>query len=346
MLRVAIIGASGYTGGELVRLLSTHPDVTVTAATSRQHEGKPLSSIYPHLHQRTDLICTNPTSAQLAELADFFFCAVPHQAAMALVPGLIEAGRKVVDLSADFRFRDIAVYEHWYQTHSAPELAATAVYGLPELYRERIRPANLVGNPGCYPTGIILTLAPLLHAGVIDTRSIIIDAKSGTSGAGRSASIATLFCEINDGFRAYKVAGQHRHTPEIEQHLSDSAGHPVTVTFTPHLLPISRGILSTIYATLTTDADEDQLRELLHQRYHNEPFVRVLDRGEQPATQYVRGSNHCDIALTIEERTNRVILTAAIDNLVKGAAGQAVQNMNLMCGYDETAGLTQVPLFP
>ncbi len=346
MLRVAIIGASGYTGGELVRLLSSHPDVSVTAATSRQHEGKPLSSIYPHLQQRTDLVCTNPSPAELAELADFYFCAVPHQAAMALVPGLIEAGRKVVDLSADFRFRDVAVYEQWYQPHSAPELAAAAVYGLPELYRERIRSAELVGNPGCYPTGIILALAPLLQAGIIDTDSIIIDAKSGTSGAGRGAGQATLYCEITDGFRAYKVGGQHRHTPEIEQHLSDCAARPVTVTFTPHLLPVSRGILSTIYATLATSADEVQLRELLYQRYREEPFIRILDRGQQPATQYVRGSNHCDIALTLEERTNRVILTAAIDNLVKGAAGQAVQNMNLMCGFTETTGLNQVPLFP
>jgi N-acetyl-gamma-glutamyl-phosphate reductase len=346
MLRVAIIGASGYTGGELIRLLSCHPEVTVTAATSRQHEGKQLSAIYPHLCQRTALICSNPAPAELTELAEFFFCAVPHQAAMTMVPGLIEAGRKVVDLSADFRFRDVAVYEKWYQTHSAPALTAAAVYGLPELYRELIRPAALVGNPGCYPTAVTLALAPLLQAGVIDTDSIIIDAKSGTSGAGRGASQATLYCEITDGFRAYKVGGSHRHTPEIEQNLGDCAGHPISVTFTPHLLPISRGILSTVYANLNIAADEDQLRELLQRRYRGEPFVRILDRGQQPATQYVRGSNYCDIAVTLDQRTNRVILTAAIDNLVKGAAGQAIQNMNLMCGFAETTGLTQIPLFP
>ncbi|MBE0584443.1 MAG: N-acetyl-gamma-glutamyl-phosphate reductase, partial [Desulfofustis sp.] len=326
--------------------LDSHPEVIVTAATSRQHEGKPLSAIYPHLYQRTDLVCTNPSTAELAELADFFFCAVPHQAAMEMVPRLIEAGRKVVDLSADFRFREVAVYEQWYQPHSAPALAAAAVYGLPELYRERIRPAGLVGNPGCYPTAVTLALAPLLQAGVIDTGSIIIDAKSGTSGAGRGASQATLYCEVTDGFRAYKVGGTHRHTPEIEQNLGDCAGHPISVTFTPHLLPISRGILSTIYANLNAAVDEDGLRDLLQQRYRDEPFVRILERGQQPATQYVRGSNLCDIQVTMDRRTKRVILTAAIDNLVKGAAGQAIQNMNLMCGFAETTGLAQIPLFP
>ncbi len=346
MLRVAIVGASGYTGGELVRLLSAHPEATITVATSRQYEGKPLAAIYPHLRDRSDLICSNPSSEQLLALADFIFCAVPHQTAMAIVPPLLTGGKKVVDLSADFRFREVAVYEQWYQKHSAPELAAEAVYGLPELFREQIGAARLVANPGCYPTSITLALAPLLAAGIVDTASIIIDAKSGTSGAGRAPSQATLFCEVTDGFRAYKVGGTHRHTPEIEQNLSALAGHPITVSFTPHLLPISRGILSTIYASLTGDHSGKELHELLVERYRNEPFVRILAPGEQPATQYVRGSNYCDIGVAVDRRTNRVILTAAIDNIVKGASGQAVQNMNLMCGFAESTGLLQVPLFP
>ncbi|BDD86769.1 N-acetyl-gamma-glutamyl-phosphate reductase [Desulfofustis limnaeus] len=346
MLRVAIIGASGYTGGELARLLCNHDRVELTAATSRAQQNVPLADIYPHLRNRTAVVCSAPDVAQLIEQADFFFCAVPHKTAMDLVPGLLVSGKKVVDLSADFRFRDLRVYEHWYQPHTAPQIAAEAVYGLPEIHREAIRQARLVANPGCYPTSITLALGPLLQAGVIDPGSIIIDAKSGTSGAGRGASVATLFCEVTDGFRAYKVGGIHRHTPEIEQNLSHLAGRPVTVSFTPHLLPLSRGILSTIYASLTVAADEERLRDLLRQRYRDEPFVRVLDDDRQPATQYVRGSNYCDIALTVDRRTNRVILTSVIDNIVKGASGQAIQNMNLMCGFDETAGLTQAPLFP
>lgn len=346
MLRVAIIGASGYTGGELTRLLGTHPEATVVVATSRQYEGRPLVDVFPHLRSRTDVVCSNPTVEQIAEQADFIFCAVPHKTAMDIVPRFLAAGKKVVDLSADFRFHDISVYEQWYQAHSAPELAAEAVYGLPELYREQIRPARLVANPGCYPTSVTLALAPFMQAGVLDPTTIIIDAKSGTSGAGRGTSIGSLFCEVTDGFRAYKVGGSHRHTPEIEQNLSLLAGKPVTVSFTPHLLPISRGILSTTYCSLTTTISEKELHSLLRDRYHGEPFVRVLDLGRQPATQYVRGANYCDIGLAVDERTNRLVLTSAIDNIVKGASGQAIQNMNLMCGFAEDTGLLQVPMFP
>jgi len=346
MIRVAIVGASGYTGGELARLLCNHPEATVTVATSRQHDGAPLNTVYPHLRKQVEVVCRNPDIDEIVEEADFIFCAVPHKTAMNIVPRFLEHGRKVVDLSADFRLRDVSVYEQWYQPHSAPELVASAVYGLPELYRDQIRTARLVANPGCYPTSITLALAPLLKAGLIDPTTIIADSKSGTSGAGRGASVGTLFCEVTDGFRAYKVGGTHRHTPEIEQNLSEIAGTPITITFTPHLLPVSRGILSTVYASLATDIEESEIRRLYHRMYDSERFVRVLEAGQQPATQYVRGSNYCDIALEIDHRTKRVVLTAAIDNIVKGASGQAVQNMNLMCGFDESLGIDQVPLFP
>lgn len=346
MLRVAIIGASGYTGGELARLLCNHPEVSITAATSRQYDGKPLSEIYPHLRRRVDIICRNHSVEEITDLADFVFCAVPHKTAMDIVPHFIKAGKKVVDLSADFRLQDISLYEKWYQKHNAPELVGMAVYGLPELYRKEIQKACLVANPGCYVTAITLALAPLLQNGCIDSSSIIADAKSGTSGAGRSASVGTLFCEVTDGFRAYKVGGNHRHIPEIEQNLSLLAGKPVTISFTPHLLPISRGILSTVYANLAVDLDEPDLHRLYRKRYDRESFIRILDHDQQPATQYVRGSNYCDIGLKIDARTRRVVITSAIDNIVKGASGQAVQNMNLMCGFGEETGLLQAPLFP
>lgn len=346
MLRVAIVGASGYTGGELGRLLCNHPDVSITVATSRQNDGVPLHRLYPHLTDRVDIVCRDLGSDEIVKQADFIFCAVPHKTAMNIVPTFLEAGKKVVDLSADFRLRDVKVYEQWYQAHSASHLLDQSVYGLPEIYREQIKSADLVANPGCYPTSITIALAPLLGTNLIDTNSIIIDSKSGTSGAGRSANVGTLFCEVTDGFRPYKVGGTHRHVPEIEQNLSDLTGNPLTVSFTPHLLPISRGILSTIYVNLSTAAELRELYDLYQQMYRDEPFVRVLDPGIQPATQYVRGSNYCDIGLAVDVRTNRAIITSAIDNIVKGASGQAIQNMNLMCGFDEETSLNQAPLFP
>ncbi|MEJ2057650.1 MAG: N-acetyl-gamma-glutamyl-phosphate reductase [Desulfofustis sp.] len=346
MLRTAIVGASGYTGGELARLLCSHPFATLTAATSRQYDGQALAQVFPHLGGRVDLICRDMAVEEIIDQADFIFCAVPHKTAMNVVPAFLEAGKKVVDLSADFRIKDVEVYERWYQPHTAAELLGEAVYGLPELYREEVRSANLVANPGCYPTSITLALAPLLKADLIDTGSIIIDSKSGVSGAGRGATVGTLFCEVTEGFKPYKVGGVHRHVPEIEQNLSLLAGQSVKVVFTPHLLPISRGILSTIYVDLKQRVAFAELHDTYHRLYRDEPFVRLLEPGAQPATQYVRGTNYCDIALTIEERTGRLIIISAIDNVVKGASGQAVQNMNLMCGFEETAGLSQVPLFP
>ncbi len=346
MISVGIIGASGYTGAELARILCNHPEVRITAATSRQHAGQPLSEVFPSLRGRVDIICENLSIAELCEKADFFFTAVPHKTAMDLVPQLLAAGKKVVDLSADFRLRDVSIYEEWYQPHSSSQLLAEAVYGLPELYRHDISSCRLVANPGCYPTSIILGLAPLLKAGAIEAQTIIADSKSGTSGAGRGAQVGSLFCEVHDGFRPYKVGRAHRHTPEIEQELSVLAGANVHISFTPHLLPLSRGILSTIYASLVPGFDRQKIDALYRNQYQNEPFIRLLQEDTFPATQYVRGSNFCDISFKIDHTTNRIIIMSAIDNIVKGASGQAVQNMNLMHGFTETTGLTSAPLFP
>lgn len=346
MINVAIIGASGYTGVELARILCNHPQVNLTAATSRQYANQPLGQVFPNLRKKTNLICENLTTDELCARADFFFTAVPHKTAMNIVPDLLAAGKKVVDLSADFRLRDVSVYEQWYQPHNAADLLKEAVYGLPELYREEIRKARLIANPGCYPTSIILGLAPLLKAGCIEPQSIIADSKSGTSGAGRSAQVGSLFCEVADGFRAYKVGGTHRHTPEIEQEINTFLQEPVQISFTPHLLPISRGILSTVYANLKPGIKHADIKHWVDQMYTLEPFIRILPEDTFPATQYVRGSNFCDIGFKVDTRTNRVIILSAIDNIVKGAAGQAVHNMNLMCGFDETAGLESAPFFP
>ena len=346
MINVGIIGASGYTGAELARILCNHPEVRITAATSRQNAGRPLSEIFPSLRGKVDIVCENLTIDQLCNKADFFFTAVPHKTAMDLVPHLLAAGKKVVDLSADFRLRDVLVYEKWYQPHSSSRLLSEAVYGLPELYRKHIATSKLVANPGCYPTSIILGLAPLLKAGAIEAHTIIADSKSGTSGAGRAAQTGSLFCEVHDGFRPYKVGRAHRHTPEIEQELTSLAGDKVHISFTPHLLPISRGILSTVYASLAPGFDRNKIDVLYHDHYHAEPFVRLLAEDSFPATQYVRGSNFCDISYKIDAVTNRIIVMSAIDNIVKGASGQAVQNMNIMHGFSETTGLSIVPLFP
>jgi N-acetyl-gamma-glutamyl-phosphate reductase len=346
MINIGIVGASGYTGAELARILANHPQAKITVATSRQYAGRPLSEVFPHLRGKADVTCENLPVDELCARADLFFTAVPHKTAMDLVPDLLAAGKKVVDLSADFRLRDLAVYEEWYQPHSSSHLIGEAVYGLPELYRQDIANARLVANPGCYPTSIILGLAPLLKAGAVLPETIIADSKSGTSGAGRGAQTGTLFCEVHDGFRPYKVGRAHRHTPEIEQELSVAAGQPVKVTFTPHLLPISRGILSTVYATLAAGFTRKDIDDLYRRKYQDEPFIRLLAEDTFPATQYVRGSNFCDISYKIDPATNRIIIMTTIDNIVKGASGQAVQNMNIMCGFSETAGLEIVPFFP
>lgn len=345
MLKIAIIGASGYTGGELSRILLNHPYVKITAVTSRQYDGKELAQIFPHLRNAFSLRCENLSVNELVQRADLFFTAVPHKTAMEIVPDLLQAGKKVIDLSADFRLKKASVYEQWYETHTAPEYIDKAVYGLPELYRKDIVKSSLIANPGCYPTSILLALAPLLRSRMILPHTIIADSKSGTSGAGRAASVATLYCEVADGFRPYKV-GDHRHTPEIEQEISLLAGAETKISFTPHLLPVSRGILSTIYATLADGITEGMISDAYHGDYGEEKFIRLLEDGVFPATQHVRGSNYCDIGFKIDPRTNRLVVMSAIDNIVKGASGQAVQNMNIMSGFEENTGLLQAPLFP
>lgn len=345
MIRVAVAGASGYTGVELLRLLAVHPEVEICSVTSRQHEGLPINRIFPSLRGFCDLICEPLDVEAIATRVDLVFTALPHKSAMDVVPGFLEAGCRVVDLSADYRLQDQATYEQWYQAHTSPELLIEAVYGLPELYRQRIRSARLIANPGCYPTSVALGLAPLLRHGLINEQSLIIDSKSGTSGAGRGLKEGSLYCEVNEGFKAYGIAN-HRHTPEIEQELSLLAGKPVIVSFTPHLLPVNRGILSTCYASLVGSDSTSRLLEIYQEFYLNERFVRVLPEGELPNIAAVRGTNFCDIGLVVDSRTGRVVVVSVIDNLVKGAAGQAVQNMNVMCSLDENLGLGIVPLFP
>jgi N-acetyl-gamma-glutamyl-phosphate reductase len=345
MLKVAVVGASGYTGVELLRILSGHPEVAVTCVTSERSAGKTVAEIFPSVRDRYTQVLEKLEPMQVCEKADFIFTALPHQAAMLVVPSFLEKGKKVVDLSADYRFHDPALYGAWYQPHMNPDLLAKSVYGLPELHRKAIAGSDLVGNPGCYPTSIILGLAPLLKKGLLDISTIIADSKSAVSGAGRGAKVDTLFCEVNEGFKAYGIAS-HRHTPEIEQELSFLAGAPVTISFTPHLVPMDRGILSTLYATLTKETSVKELLSLYQKFYRNEGFVRILPEGVYPSTLYVRGSNFCDIGLTIDKRTGRVIVVSAIDNLVKGASGQAVQNMNIMNGFPENLGLDALPLFP
>lgn len=345
MLKVAVVGASGYTGVELIRLLIGHPEVEIVSVTSRQHEGVPIDQVFPSLAGFCELTCEALDAASIAGRADLIFTALPHKSAMQVIPDFLAAGCKVVDLSADYRLRDQRVYERWYQTHTSPELLAEAVYGLPELFRGQLGDARLVANPGCYPTSVTLGLTPLLENTLIDPASLIIDSKSGTSGAGRGANQGSLYCEVNEGFKAYGVAG-HRHTPEIEQTLSGLAGQPVQVNFTPHLLPVNRGILSTCYGSLLNPASTSELLEVYRQRYADEPFVRVMPGGELPNVAHVRGTNFCDVGLVSDGRTGRVIVVSVIDNLVKGAAGQAVQNMNLVCGFKEQLGLGIVPIFP
>jgi N-acetyl-gamma-glutamyl-phosphate reductase len=345
-LNIAIAGSSGYTGGELYRILLHHPRAAVTAVTSEKSAGKPLTDIFPHLAGLTNLVCEPLDPDTIAKKSDIVFLALPHMTAQEAAYRFHKLGKKVVDLSADYRLSDPALYEKWYEhCHQYPELLKSAVYGLPELHREKIKQASLVANPGCYPTGAILGLAPLLKQGLVDPGSIVIDSKSGVSGAGRSPSPAHHFPEVNEGLMAYKI-GTHRHTPEIEQELSALARSAVTVSFTPHLIPMNRGILSTIYARFTRETDTARLHRLYEEHYGKEPFVRLLPVGRFPNVRNVKGSNFCDIGVYFDPRTGRAVVVTAIDNLVKGASGQAVQNMNLMTGSEETEGLRFAGLFP
>ncbi len=345
MVRIGIYGGSGYTGQELLRLLSGHPGAEVVAATSRRFAGVPVADVYPVFSGRTDLTYTDISPEEMAARADLVFLALPHGVSMEVAPLFLKAGRKVIDLSADFRIRDAASYEAWYGRHTAAATIPEAVYGLPELYRDRIRTSRLVANPGCYPTSIILGLAPVLGSRWVETGSVIADSKSGVSGAGRDPQIASLYCEVDGGFKAYKV-GRHRHTPEIEQELSLLAGSEMKISFTPHLLPVKRGILSTIYATLQRDVTGEDATALYREFYRDEPFVRVCRAGQVPNLSSVVGSNYCDIGVAVDPRTRRIIIVSVIDNLIKGASGQAIQNMNLLCGLEEATGLPTIALFP
>lgn len=343
MIRAGVIGATGYAGAELVRILAGHPNVEIAVLTSRQHAGTPFSAVYPALAGVVDQPCRAYDRDDVAGAAEVVFTALPHKLPMEIVPDLLDRGVRVVDLSADFRFRNPAAYEAAYQPHAARELLDETVYGLTEVYREAVREARLVGNPGCYPTSILLPLVPLIRAGLVVPDTLIADAKSGVSGAGRSPSVPTLFCEVTESFRPYKVAG-HRHNPEMDEVLTaEAGGPPVHITFVPHLVPMSRGMLSTIYATPAPGVDEAAVGETLAAAYADAPFVRLLGPGAIPDTRHVRGTNRCEIGFHLDAAGKRLILMSAIDNLVKGAAGQAVQNMNVMLGLDETAGLDAVP---
>ncbi len=344
MHRVGVVGATGYAGAELVRILAGHPQVDLTILTSRQHAGVRFDHVYPALYNVVAHSCEALDVDRLCEQADTVFIALPHKLPMALVPELVQRGKHVIDLSADFRFKNAALYEAAYQPHTAREVLKQAVYGLSEVYADQIKAATLIGNPGCYPTSVLLPLVPLLHARLIDPQTIIADSKSGVSGAGRSPSLTTHFCEVNESFKAYKVA-DHRHNPEMNEVLSREAGQNVEMTFVPHLVPMTRGMLTTIYATPTAGTGLEKVRGCLQSFYAGRPFVRICPDDRLPDTLQVRGTNFCDIGFRIDSACNRLIMISAIDNLVKGAAGQAVQNMNIMLGLDETAGLLAPP-FP
>ncbi len=337
MIRAAIAGATGYAGAELVRWLSSHPDVQLTVLTSRQYAGKPFAQIFLAFRGVLDCVCEEYDPERLARAADVVFMALPHQLPMRLVPELLAKGCKIIDLSADFRLTDVRVYEAHYQAHDARELLKTAVYGLSEVYTEAIAQARLVANPGCYPTSTLLPLIPLLQQGLIDTAGIVVDSKSGVSGAGRSLSLTAHFCEVTESFKAYKVAA-HRHNPEMDEKLFEAAGQPVHVTFVPHLVPMSRGMLTTIYATLTNAVTAEDVGTCLQKYYRGRPFVRLCSNTALPDTRNVRNTNFCDIGWRVDAAAGRLILISAIDNLVKGAAGQAMQNMNIMFGQPEQTG--------
>lgn len=349
---VGLVGVTGYTGMELARILAGHPGLELVRATSRSEAGRPLSSLYPFLSGPGELgrmgalTITQPDPEDLAAACRLVFLAVPHKTAQDIAAALIAKGVKVVDLSADFRLRDKSVYEKWYATpHIQEALLAEAVYGLPELYREDMKRARLIANPGCYPTSAILGLLPALEQGLVSAGDIVVDSKSGTTGAGRKAGVGTLFCEVSDTFRAYNLT-RHRHTPEIEQEASLLAGEEVALSFNTHLLPMNRGILSTIYTRLARPQSLAEIHAAYAQRYAGEGFVRVLPAGQLPETRFVRGTMFCDIGLAVDERIGRLIIVAVIDNLCRGASGQAVLGANLMLGLPEDQGLHLAPLMP
>lgn len=346
MIKVGIIGATGYAGGELVRILMGHKDAEIKWYGSRSYVDQKYADVYRNMFQIVDAKCMDDNMEELADQVDVIFTATPQGLCASLVNEEILSKTKIIDLSADFRLKDVNVYEEWYKIeHKAPQYIDEAVYGLCEINRDLVKSARIVANPGCYTTCSILTAYPLAKEGLIDMSTLIIDAKSGTSGAGRGAKLPNLYCEVNENIKAYGVV-THRHTPEIEEQLGYASGEKVVLNFTPHLVPMNRGILATEYATLKKKVTYEEVKAVYDQYYAKEKFVRVLDRDVCPETKWVEGSNYVDIGFKIDPRTNRIIMMGAIDNLVKGAAGQAVQNMNLLFGLPEDEGLELVPMFP
>lgn len=346
MIKVGIIGSTGYAGGELVRILTGHKEAEIVWYGSRSYIDKKYAQVYQNMFQIVDAVCMDDNMEELADQVDVIFTATPQGLCASLVSEEILSKVKIVDLSADFRIKDVSIYEKWYGIeHKSPEFIQEAVYGLCEINRKDVKKARLVANPGCYTTCSILTAYPLAKEGLIDMSTLIIDAKSGTSGAGRGAKLANLYCEVNENIKAYGVA-THRHTPEIEEQLGYASGEKVLLNFTPHLVPMNRGILATEYAKLTKEVTYEEVKAVYDKYYADEKFVRVLEKDVCPETKWVEGSNYVDINFKIDERTGRIIMMGAMDNLVKGAAGQAVQNMNLMFGLEETEGLKLVPMFP
>jgi N-acetyl-gamma-glutamyl-phosphate reductase len=344
-VKIGIVGGTGYTGVELLRLLANHPSSEVVAITSRSEAGTKVVDMFPNLRGFYELEFSVP-NIELLKKCDLVFFATPHGVAMKITPELVEAGVRVIDLAADFRIEDMAVWEKWYgMEHGCPEIMQQVVYGLPEVARETIKTAKVIANPGCYPTAIQLGFQPLIKAGLIDTTDLIADAKSGVSGAGRGAKVASLGAETAESFRAYAING-HRHQPEIKQGLDKMAGKSVGLTFVPHLVPMIRGIEATLYANLTQKTSQQELQELFEETYKNEPFVDVMPANSEPDTKMVKGSNMVRLAVYVPPGLNKVVVTSVIDNLVKGAAGQAVQNMNIMFGLAENLGLNQVALSP
>jgi len=342
--RIAVIGASGYAGAETVRLIAGHPHVTLSLLTSRQYAGMSYDTVFPSLTGRIKQQCEIFSPDEAIQKADIFFLALPHKTSMSVAAPLIHAGKIVIDLSADFRFKFLNNYETHYQQHEEPELLSKSVYGLCEIYKDQIQSAKLIGNPGCYPTSILLPLIPLLKERIIKSQGIIADSKSGVSGAGRSPSLGTLYCEVNEGFKAYKV-GNHRHAPEMNENLSLAANTDVNILFVPHLVPMSRGIVSTVYAQCNMNTNENQILDCLNNAYDKSPFIRILPEGHIPNAAHVRGTNYCDIGVKYLPEQDTCVIVSAIDNLIKGAAGQAIQNMNIIMGFSETDGIDMIP-FP
>lgn len=346
MIRVAVIGAAGYTGGELVRLITKHKELELSMITGHSNAGKHILEVFPYLRGYADCMIETLDVDKIAETSDVAFIALPHGHAVEISTKLVEKNVVVIDLGADFRFDDPNVYEEWYKVeHKNHELNNKAVYGLPEIWRDKIKDAKIIANPGCFPTSATLGLYPVMLNHLVDPKSIIVDSKSGISGAGRTPGLKVVYSECNESIAAYNI-GKHRHIPEIEQNLANISGEDVLINFTPHLTPMTRGILSTIYCNLNEEAKNIDIQKLYEETYKDEFFIRVLPEGAFPATKWVSGSNFCDISVTVDERTNRLVICAAIDNLFRGASGQAMQNLNIIFGFDEQEGIDNCPIFP